>query len=362
MSVFDANAQRLAHAHRMAARLEELTPLSRHFFVSAAEGDVEGIREALADGADPDQRLSHGVSALMLACANGQAAAVEMLAALCGTEDADYGRNTALHKSATYGQAACARILLAQPHSDALRQARNSDGRTPFLCAALRGSPELIELFFSGSDLSAVDDGGNDALHLAASCGNPEAVELLLPLFDPNATNAEGETPLHVAASKSRVDALRLLAPHANPLAVDRHGRTPLISLAAAGDEPSALPNAWTPASFIPGAAELECCDALLGLGVSIAALDDAGLSALDWACLTGKNVLAKALFDASTARGLPMAKMGPKAAAQALQGNHRHLAQDVAQWTRSAADLQELLACTACADAGESSGRGKRL
>ncbi|MDE0444391.1 MAG: ankyrin repeat domain-containing protein [Gammaproteobacteria bacterium] len=109
---------------------------------------------------------------------------------------------------------------------DESRADRGQDpsGLTPidhvWLCRAVRtGNNDAVRLLLAGGiDPDAVDDDGNQALHLAAGAGNALAAERLIDAgADTQAVNYAGETPFDMAHRRSNAspDAVSaLLAPH----------------------------------------------------------------------------------------------------------------------------------------------------
>ncbi|KXJ17437.1 Integrin-linked protein kinase [Exaiptasia diaphana] len=74
-------------------------------------------------------------------------------------------------------------------------------GFTPFLWACREGQVAIFDMLLSrGARVNAVNDGGDNGLHLAASKGNKEVVlKLLRNKCAVNGINEHGNTPLHYA-------------------------------------------------------------------------------------------------------------------------------------------------------------------
>ncbi|XP_067653188.1 serine/threonine-protein phosphatase 6 regulatory ankyrin repeat subunit A-like [Haliotis asinina] len=82
--------------------------------------------------------------------------------------------------------------------------AKNSDGETPVMLAANSGDREIFDnLVRKGADLSAIDEDGDNILHLACRGGNVKIVNYILiqNIVDINAKNSDGETPVMLAAN-----------------------------------------------------------------------------------------------------------------------------------------------------------------
>jgi len=87
---------------------------------------------------------------------------------------------------------------------DAMLHARDADGRTPLLLAAMHDQLDVLQLCLSrGANVSNRDDAtASSALHFAARMGSPRAVTLLLNEgADASMKDARGLTPMDVAAA-----------------------------------------------------------------------------------------------------------------------------------------------------------------
>lgn len=80
---------------------------------TASVGDVEGLKNALAAGADKDEEDSEGRTALHFACGYGEVKCAQTLLEAGAKADAlDKNKNTALHYAAGYGRKECVALLL----------------------------------------------------------------------------------------------------------------------------------------------------------------------------------------------------------------------------------------------------------
>ena len=144
---------------------------SKALFMICIENDIEKMRQALAGGFDPNQRLHEsGMKALHIVAARGHQ---EMVS-----------------------------LLLQQPDIELNPKTQNT-GETPLHLAAVYGHQEVVALLLQqpGIDTNAADLQGWTALHFAASNGQEEIVALLLdhPGIEAGATNIFGNTVLHEA-------------------------------------------------------------------------------------------------------------------------------------------------------------------
>ncbi|KAK1322711.1 Ankyrin repeat domain-containing protein 2 [Acorus calamus] len=111
---------------------------------TASVGDVEGLKNALASGADKNEEDSEGRTALHFACGYGELKCAQVLLEAGATVDAlDKNKNTALHYAAGYGRKECVALLLEHGAAVTLQ---NLDGKTPIDVAKLNNQEEVLKL------------------------------------------------------------------------------------------------------------------------------------------------------------------------------------------------------------------------
>ncbi|KAJ7955466.1 Ankyrin repeat domain-containing protein 2 [Quillaja saponaria] len=111
---------------------------------TASVGDVEGLKNALASGADKDEEDSEGRTALHFACGYGEVKCAQVLLEAGAAVDAlDKNKNTALHYAAGYGRKECVALLLENGAAVTLQ---NMDGKTPIEVAKLNNQHEVLTL------------------------------------------------------------------------------------------------------------------------------------------------------------------------------------------------------------------------
>jgi ankyrin repeat protein len=148
--------------------------LESRLFSAASEGDLEGVKAALQDGADVDY-APNGVSVLHVAAMDGHAEVVSaLLARGANVNIADSFGNTPLYQAIFWNKKSVVEILLA-----------------------------------NGADVRRLDKRGETPLHWVARQGNPDVAKLLLERSaDVNALSGKKDTPLDLAQNASMADFL----------------------------------------------------------------------------------------------------------------------------------------------------------
>ncbi len=164
-------------------------------------------------------------------------------------------------------------------------------------------------LLLRGFDPNTLSEKGQVGLYLALRDESPKVVAALLahPSTRIDATNAADETPLMMAALRGQLDGARQLIDRG--AAVNRPGWTPL-HYAATGPEPRLValllergaqldapsPNRTTPLMMASRYGPEGAVDLLLARGASLRARNDAGLGAVEFAELAGREALVARL------------------------------------------------------------------
>ena len=149
------------------------------------DGNIEVVKQHIADGADVDAKLDRGY--------------------------------TALHYAAHEGHKEIAQLLIA---AGADVNAKDDDGHAPLTQAAIDGHKKIVELLIgAGADVNATDEVGRTPLLFASANGHKEIVELLIGAgADVNAKvvsgAAQGKTPLDAANETNHPKTADLLRKH----------------------------------------------------------------------------------------------------------------------------------------------------
>ena len=155
----------------------DLTPLVE----AARRGQIRSVQALLKAGANID--ASEGV-VLCYACENEDCLELIELLLKAGAKvnvTGGYYNTTPLHVATEKNQVPVARRLL---EAGASITAKDSNGWTPFLNAALRSGVEMLQLLLdAGSDIKAVDHERRNAYDLASKWGKRESADFLKRLL-----------------------------------------------------------------------------------------------------------------------------------------------------------------------------------
>ncbi|KAI8520640.1 Unconventional myosin-XVI, partial [Branchiostoma belcheri] len=207
-------------------------------FIGAVQrGDVQTVRRGLQAG------RNDGMTALHLACWNGQTGVVELLIQHGADLKArNKGGQTALHWACRHEQTGVVELLIQ--HGADL-EARDKFGETALHCASRAGQTGVVELLIQhGANLEARNNGGSTALHRASGAGQTGVVELLIQHgADLEARDRYGRTALHWACANGQTGVVELLIQHGADLEArdedngttlyraSRHGQTGIVEL-----------------------------------------------------------------------------------------------------------------------------------
>ena len=181
------------------------------FVVVCNRGDVETVRDSLAQGADPNTVHSIGHPAVCAAAQNGHVAVCEVLISSgVNLEAKQAGGGTALFAAAEKAHAEVAALLLK--HGAAVDAAQN-EGATPLFIAAQNAHAEVAALLLKhGAAVDAARNDSNTPLIVAARKGNAEIAALLLAHGAAvDAADTDGGTPLIMAAQDGHTAVVRAL-------------------------------------------------------------------------------------------------------------------------------------------------------
>ena len=175
---------------------------SNALYIICMENNIVKMRQALAGGVNPNQRLhENGIKALHIAAGTGHQEMVSLLLQQPDIELNPKTQNTwtPLHLAAFHGHHEVVALLLQQPGIDT--NAVNPQGWTALHYAAANGQEEIVALLHDhpGIEAGATNIFGNTVLHNAVfGHAGPGVLRRLLacPTIDPNVKNVAGTTPI----------------------------------------------------------------------------------------------------------------------------------------------------------------------
>jgi len=206
--------------------------LSKEITEYARDGDIEGVRSLIDQGADPNTQDKKGMTALLYAARGGHTEVAELLISKgADLTVAEPGAHlTALHFCALRGHHDIAEALIAK---GADMDAEDKTGNNPLHLAAHSGHGDVAELLImGGADVDRRSTGrnteGRTPLHVASQAGHADVAELLISKgADVNARGGDNETPLHLAAYGNHKGVAKLLISNGadiNPVGGDGYG------------------------------------------------------------------------------------------------------------------------------------------
>lgn len=316
----------------------------------AESGQLDRLREALAAGADPEERDDEGRTALQVAVATGAVDAVRTL--LEGGADTEAAEEASpnyrpLHRACVASEADArerADILAALLEHGVDVTARDGRARTVLHLAIPWCTSEFVDaLLARGADAAAADASGRTPMHTAASRGADSLTDLLLgddgelststPIrradsalarlddrgilealvaagASVDAADAQGVTPLHIAAEQGTATVVVfLLANGAEFLRRDEYEVTPLHR-ASSADIAGKLLDAGatvdpadhdgrTPLHRALAGGRLDVAELLLRHGALAGIADREGRTPLHEAATAGRAHAVEQLLDA---------------------------------------------------------------
>ena len=195
---------------------DEVTDHGTDLLSAAASGDVEGVRAAVADGADLETRDEQGRTALLLAATHDHVEVAEVLVEQGASADAlDDRHDTPWLVTGVTGSVAMLEALLP---ADPDLTIRNRYGGVSVIPASERGHVEYVRrVVETDIDVDHVNDLGWTALLEAVILGDggprhQEIVRILLAAgADRSLADREGVTALEHARAKGQTEVAAIL-------------------------------------------------------------------------------------------------------------------------------------------------------
>ena len=195
-------------------------------WTAAQTGNIEAVKQHLADGVDVNSKNDIGRTPLDVAIAFKQSPIADLLRQHSGKTRDELKAAESIVAAIRLGN-----IEAIKQHLDDGTEvnAKDENGLTPLHFAKTK---EIADLLISkGADVNAKEAKNQiTPLHWAAWRGRKEIAELLIAKgADVNVKNKDGGTPLHNAAWKGHVEIAKLLiVKNADVNAKDVEGQTPL--------------------------------------------------------------------------------------------------------------------------------------
>lgn len=196
---------------------------------AAADGDLNKVKELLAQGAEFNSVDNNGDTALSHGAMHGHEAVVQqLLDEGAGVNSANNDGDTALSLGAMHGHEYVVHQLLIKGVEF---DRADNNGDTALSLGAMRGHEAVVQqLLDKGAGVHCVDINGDTPLSQAAMKGHKAVVQQLLDnSADVNHANIKGNTALSQAAKNGKTRVVKqLLANGANPEHANAHGNTAL--------------------------------------------------------------------------------------------------------------------------------------
>ncbi|XP_046483004.1 ankyrin repeat domain-containing protein 16 [Neodiprion pinetum] len=173
------------------------------------------VKALLRHGAASELQNKDGWTPLMVACRTGNVDVVKCLMTRSSRSVYMRSKNgrSPLHVAAFHGCRNVIDLILSQD-SDLINW-QDSSGSTPLLESVKSGDlPTFQRLIDSKANVNAIDNVGQNVLHIAAQCGNTEIIEYILnrKLIDVESPTLHGITPLMFAEKNKQLKAIKILS------------------------------------------------------------------------------------------------------------------------------------------------------
>ncbi|BDS10466.1 ankyrin repeat domain-containing protein [Aureispira anguillae] len=286
--------------------------LNQAIIVAAEAGDLDNVKKALADGADPNA-VGPNSGALHCAAFNGHKAVVDLL--LKSGADCNQKDNQSfypLHLAASKGQVGiCNTLIKAGATLNSITEA----GGTPLHVAAASDHPKVVTaLVKAGANLEARDNNGLTVLAAAASLGRVNVVKKLITVGAEVNTNDNGrDTPLIKSlrylyqvrikewsslgsneGKEVKYEVVKGCFRYDNDY--DKNNKTKLGSILSLKEQRACAEQFWGPSEHLEYLNTLDTVKVLIKAGADVNASNDSGQTAMSMACHAGEAKLIQEL------------------------------------------------------------------
>ncbi|XP_071105461.1 uncharacterized protein [Haliotis cracherodii] len=277
----------------------------------ACLGGNKAIVQHLVSPSNINSTGISGFTPVMMAAVQGHQSVFDLLI----SEQADLTLvdetgNSVLHLACLSGHKAIVQHLVSPSNINT----RGHHGLTPVMMAAFQGHQSVFDLLVSKqADLTLVDNGGDNILHLACEGGNKAIVQHLVSHSNINTRGHHGLTPVMMAAVKGHQSVFDLLvSEQADLTLVDKSGDSVLHLACQGGNKaivqhlvsPSNINtrghNGFTPVMMSALKGHQSVFDLLISKQADLTLGDKDGKSVLHLACLGGNKAIVQHLVSPS--------------------------------------------------------------
>ena len=204
---------------------------------AAIDGNIEAVKQHLADGVDVNSKSDVGRTPLDVAIAFKQSLMTDLLRKHDGKTRDELKAAESIWNAIEVGSIRAVKQHLA---AGAEVNAKDEDGCTPLYAVAGGGHKEITLLLIAkGADVNAKNKYGETPLHCAATKGIAEL--LIAKGAEVNAEDEVESTPLHTAALNGHKEVTELLIDNNADVSAKDQGRTtPLHYVVAGGHKKAA--------------------------------------------------------------------------------------------------------------------------
>lgn len=182
---------------------------------AASQGNLEALKLLISSGADKHHIDKDKLNLLHCAASHGREQVLEYLLKIVDRKlikGRDRNGDTPLFYAAAFGHIECARLLLKHKADPNIQDFRL---RTPSHCAAIKGNLQILKLLKQyGASFNMVNYNGDLPFHDAVQSGSKEVIEYLYTenVECLSAVNNHGRSALHIAAATGDMENVVFLA------------------------------------------------------------------------------------------------------------------------------------------------------
>eukprot|EP01041_Mallomonas_annulata_P000700 gene700-1341_t len=172
------------------------------FHLACVNGDLDGAKTALLQGADIRESDTSGLQGIHFASISGSLELVQYLFIMkADINVCDNVFMTPLHYACELGHISLVKWMIS---NDVIINSRNGDGMSPFLSAAAAGLTDIVQLLVAESvDLKEVNSQGQSAIDLATQNGHRSLARWLTKTLESSRKKKFNQEPSDIPTSTS---------------------------------------------------------------------------------------------------------------------------------------------------------------